>query len=103
LFNSSSAANLATVNDLTGLTLNKITLANPTGAVSIIGNSLVLGAGGIDLSAATANMTINTLLTLTASQSWNVNSGRTLTITGGVSGTGAVTLNGVAGPPGLSP
>src|SRR5438445_11791953 len=49
-FDTNSTANLATVNDLSGLTPVSITIGAPTGPVSIAGNGLTIGAGGIDMS-----------------------------------------------------
>jgi autotransporter-associated beta strand protein len=60
------------------------------------GNTLTLGASGIDLSAATQNLTLLNAVALGASQTWNVGSGRTLTLGGGaiISGTGALSKSG---------
>ena len=49
--------------------------------------TFTLGSSGIDLSSSANNMTINAAVTLGASQTWNVNSGKTLTVGGIVSGT----------------
>lgn len=67
------------------LSLAGLRLVDPGGAVSIsAGNVLTLGKSGIDMSAATQNLTIGSGLTLlgNTSQNWNVASGRTLSITG---------------------
>jgi fibronectin-binding autotransporter adhesin len=61
-----------------------IRIANPVGAVTITGgagNVLSLGSAGIDMSAATQNLTFagTTGLALTATQTWNIGSGRQLT------------------------
>jgi len=65
-----------------------------TGAQSAIGvtgaGTLTLGSGGIDMSAATVNLTLGTALNLGASQTWPVNSGRTLTASGIISGASTV-------------
>lgn len=60
-------------------------LTNPGGPVTIGGpNVLTLGTGGIDLSAATQSLAINSSLTLgQGRQNWNVATGQTLTISGG--------------------
>src|SRR2546430_1588911 len=75
-FDANSTANLATNNDIAGLTPASITIANPTGPVSIGGNGLTIGAGGIDMSAATQPLTITFAagqsLTLGASQTWRL-------------------------------
>ena len=60
-------------------------VTNVTGALSIgntAANTLVmtLGAGGIDMTAATQNVTITNAMTLGGSQSWTVAGGRTLTL-----------------------
>ena len=60
-----------------------IKVLNPPGAVGITGTSpstLTLGASGIDLSAATQNLTIGAPLVLGGAQPWSVASGRTVTI-----------------------
>jgi fibronectin-binding autotransporter adhesin len=71
-----------------------IKLVNPAAAVTIgTGvNNLTLGASGIDLSTATQNLTVATLnLVLGSSQSFNVTTARTLTVSAPVS-LGANTL-----------
>lgn len=62
-----------------------IRIANPGGAVTIsAGNILTLGTSGINMSAATQDLTIASGLTLLgdAKQTWVVGSGRTLSVTG---------------------
>ena len=67
-----------------------ISLINPTAAVTIgsaadatAGGALTLGASGIDMSVATQNLTFGgDPVSLSANQTWNVASGRTLTFTG---------------------
>jgi autotransporter-associated beta strand protein len=97
-FDGNSTQNLATNNDIAGLTLNAIVIGSVSGGapVSIGGNSLVLGSGGIDMSVANQPLNIalaaNQSLTLGASQSWKL----------GVGGTGSnqtLALNSpIAGP-----
>lgn len=58
------------------------------------GAVLTLGSSGIDMSAATVNLSILAVMDLTASQTWNVASGRTLTIGGLNTGSGTITLSG---------
>lgn len=58
--------------------------ADPTIAVPGSG-TFTLGSSGIDLSASANNLTINAPITLGASQTWNINSGKTLTVGGLVS------------------
>jgi len=63
-----------------------IRIANPGGVVTIgSGNTLALGASGIDMGSSTVNLTIQSGLTLLGSrrQLWNVASGRTLTLNTG--------------------
>lgn len=66
--------------------------------------TFTLGSSGIDLSSSANNLTINAPITLGASQTWNVNAGKTLTAGGLVSdggnafgitknGSGTLTLN----------
>ena len=93
-FTNASTANLATVlnanHDILG-----ILVTAPTGNVSIGGaNTLTLRAQGIDLSAATKNLTLTAPLVLGANQSWNVATGRTLAANGAISGTGTLTITG---------
>ena len=56
------------------------------------GKLLTLGASGIDMSAATQNFDIYQNTALVVSQEWNVASGRILTVSAGLSGSG-VTLS----------
>jgi hypothetical protein len=81
VFNNLSTANLATNNNIVGLALAGITAANPVGAVSIGGNAFGVGAGGIDMSAATQNLSISPTLTLSGTPSLNVTGGRRLGVT----------------------
>jgi fibronectin-binding autotransporter adhesin len=61
-------------------------ITNPGGLVTIgAGNTLTLGAGGIDMSGATQSLTLNNGVDLGAAQSWNVGAGRTLTVGGVIS------------------
>jgi autotransporter-associated beta strand protein len=110
-YNSNSTTNLgAGNNDITvpsTLTGMSIYFSNPSGAVTIANSQVLgLGAGGIDMTSATQNFTINTGLTLGAAQTWNVASGRTLTagstVTNGanlltIDGAGNATIGGVVG------
>jgi fibronectin-binding autotransporter adhesin len=54
--------------------------------------TLTLGTAGIDMTQATNNLTINPNVALGASQTWAVSNGRTLTVTGVVSGDATKTL-----------
>jgi len=72
-----------------------IIIEDPAGPVSIgSGNTLTLGLGGIDLSLATADLTMNCGLVLAANQTWNVTAGRTLALNGIVSGPYGITKQG---------
>jgi autotransporter-associated beta strand protein len=93
-FTTASTANLSTVlnanHDILG-----ILVTAPTGNITIGGtHSLTLRGLGIDLSAATKNLTLSAPLALGANQTWNVATGRTLVVNGAVSGTGALTISG---------
>ena len=73
---------------------NGISIGDTAGAVSIgAGNTLTLGSGGIDMSAATQDLAILSGFTLGAGQSWKVATGRTLTLGGSFTrGTGSTLL-----------
>ena len=72
-----------------------IKIASPGGMVTLsAGNILDLGASGLDLSAASQNLTFNCLLNLSTNQSWNIGSGRTVAINSNISGTAMLTLSG---------
>jgi autotransporter-associated beta strand protein len=97
VFDLNSTAQLATTlgSDFSILGLR---LVDPTGAVSIAtGNGLTVGASGIDMSAATQNLTISAPVTLGAAQIWEVAGGRTLVVSGGISGGGGFTKAGAGG------
>lgn len=86
LFNSSSTANLATVLNQ-NFSLAGVTLSTPSGPVSIGGaNTLTLGAGGLNLSAANQNLTVTAPMILGAAQTWSVASGQTLSVGGSITG-----------------
>lgn len=75
--------------------IRKLTFAsNATSPVSISGNTLSIGAGGIEAQAGTGSHTINSNLGLAANQTWNINSAGPLTVTGVVSGAGSITKAG---------
>jgi autotransporter-associated beta strand protein len=76
------------------LSWNGLSISNPAGPVTITsGNTLTLGAGGIDMSGATANLTISSGLTLdTGNQAWNVTNGQTLTLNGAFTRSAGATL-----------
>lgn len=88
-FNETSAANLTTTLDQ-NFSLTGITVQNPAGPVSIGGSStLTLGTGGIDLSAATQDLTLTAPVVISGAQTWPVAAGRVLEIGGVISGSGA--------------
>lgn len=71
-----------------------IRIADPGGLVTLnAGSTLTLGASGIDLSAATQNLTINSATTIGSTQSWDIGTGRTLLRSGATTtfGTGTTT------------
>jgi len=84
------------------LNFGEIQITNPGGLVTITntgGFTLTLSgvAGvGIDMSTATQNLTLNNALSLGGAQSWNVATGRTLTVVGSIGGTGPLTLSGAS-------
>jgi autotransporter-associated beta strand protein len=61
------------------------------------GSTLTLGSSGIDMSAATTNFSISAVMDLSASQTWSLASGRTLTLGGPNTGSGTITLSGAGG------
>lgn len=73
-------------------------IADPGGLVTIpTGNTLTLGASGIDMAAATQDLTIEAVSVLGASQSWNVVSGRTLLRSGGTTTLNTDTITTLSG------
>ena len=95
VFNLASTANRATNNTMSNLTnLTLLVTGDPGAAVSISGSAIGLAAGGIDLSAASQDLTVSCAVTLEAGQNWAVASGRTLTVSGGIDGNGALTKTG---------
>ncbi len=92
-------ANL-TIDTVASQNIGGISVTSPTGPVTINNNTLTLGSGGIDMSAATQNLTLGSAVTLAndLAQEWKVASGQLLTINGAVTGvTGVVRLNTTAG------
>ncbi len=93
-FNSISTANLATVLNQ-NFNLWGITVTNPTGPVSIGGtHTLSIGGGGIDLSAASQDLTISAPMFVGALQSWNVAASRTLRLGGVISSIADIHISG---------
>lgn len=84
------------------VTVGSVQFANPGGACTISASgasTLTLDANGsatpagvgIDMALATTNLTVICPITVSTAQTWIVNSGRTLTVSGGITGSG-VTL-----------
>jgi autotransporter-associated beta strand protein len=68
-------------------------IVNPGGQVTLsAGNTLTLGGSGINMSAATTNLTLNNALTLGAAQTWTVGGTQTLSVNGPISATTAINL-----------
>lgn len=68
-----------------------IRIADPSGEITIGGaNTLTIGAAGIDMSAATQNLTLNSAVALNVLQTLNVGAGRTLTVNGALSSNNAL-------------
>ena len=79
VFNASSTANLATTLS-TSTSVLGLRVTNPSGPVSIAANTLSLGTGGIDMSAATQNLTFTSGVTIpNGKQTWTVAPGRSIT------------------------
>jgi autotransporter-associated beta strand protein len=68
------------------------TLQGP--ATVAAGNNLILGASGIDMSAANQSVTLSCIMSLASAQYWNVVSPQKLTVGGVVAITNLLTLNG---------
>ncbi len=116
VFNNATYTNQPTMN--TASSVMGIQIGATSAAITITtGATVSIGTSGIDMSAATANLTINCPVALLGAQSWNVASGRTLalastatvanaaflltitgagteTLGGAVSGTGGLTYSG---------
>lgn len=68
---------------------------NPAAALTFNGTqTLILGSAGIDMSAATVDLTLNHPVLLGESQTWNVGASRTLAANGIISGPGTLTKTG---------
>ncbi len=92
--------NIVQVNTTSALGANLswagIQILDPAGPITVSsGNTLTLGASGVDLSLATNNLTLANSNILAAAQTWTVTNGLTLTVSGGISGSGILlTKNG---------
>jgi autotransporter-associated beta strand protein len=94
IFQATGATNLSTTLGR-DFSIRKLTFASTaTAPVSISGNTLTIGAGGIEVQAGSGSHTIGSNLGLGANQTWNVNSAGPLTVTGVVSGAGSLTKAG---------
>ena len=93
-FDSHSALTAATLFQLGApTTWLGLVVQNPGADITIDSgsNALTLGASGVDMSAATQNVTISaSTVTLGAAQSWNVTTGRSLTLTSSLNTNGNV-------------
>ena len=95
VFNAFSTANLATTLDAS-YAIATLTLSNAPSPVSIgpDGNTLTISSG-INLIGANQSLTNSNALVLGGSQTWTAtNSGSTLTVNGGISGSAALTVTG---------
>ncbi len=79
IFNGNSVSNLA-IDLAADRTIHGIAIANPVGPVTIQNHTLTVGGGGIDLSAATANLTANSNVTLGVPQEWAIGTGRAVVL-----------------------
>ena len=62
-----------------------IRIANPGGLITLaVGNTLTLGASGIDMSAATTNLVLNNTTSISTNQTWNIAANRTITAGGNI-------------------
>jgi fibronectin-binding autotransporter adhesin len=89
VFNASSISNLG-ITLGANTTIKGIDFLSPSGNVSIASNTLILSGGGINMSAATANLSIASGVTVqSAIHPWSVASGRVLSTLVPVRNTGA--------------
>ena len=80
--------NRASGNSITGLIIN----GNATSDIVLGGNALGFGAGGIDMSASTVDVTFNNIVNINAGGGiWNVPAGRMLTLVDVNNGSGVTT------------
>ncbi|HEY2785275.1 MAG TPA: autotransporter-associated beta strand repeat-containing protein [Fimbriiglobus sp.] len=95
-FSLGSATQFNTNNDIVGLKVDGIRVSGTApSAFTINGNPFTITtATGIDMSAASADMTVNVAITLGVSQSWTVNAARTLLMSGAIDGAATLTKAG---------
>jgi autotransporter-associated beta strand protein len=75
----------------------QLSITNPGAAISIANNTITLngvGGVGIDMSSATQDLTITSTVSAANVQSWNIGTGRTLTLTAVITNPANVTLAG---------
>lgn len=84
-----------------GLTVNSavswsgIKVAGAASDIAISGSGpLILGTNGVDMSASPVNLTMNTPVTLVASQTWDINGGESLTAMGVIGGNYGLSIAG---------
>jgi hypothetical protein len=75
-------------------TVNSLSIQE-SGQINISGNPLTVNAGGIDMLSALDDAVISSPVIVGAAQTWNVASGLALIVDGSMSGTGALTLDGL--------
>jgi len=74
------------------MSLLGLSIQNPGGTVTIsAGNTLTLGASGLNMSAATQNLLLDNAVVLNGSQTWSINT-QTATVAGVISGNGSSAL-----------
>ena len=80
------------------MTWGGVKISNPGASICINGSNTLTLDGvtnvGVDMGNATRDLTINCALSLASNQTWNVNSGRTLTVNGVVSGLASLVTSG---------
>ena len=91
--NTVTAANTTTLG--TDANWGGIKITNPGGLVTINGShTLGLDLAGVDMSAATQNLTLNCPLGLTAATTWNIAASRVVTVNGSIGGQGVLAKSG---------
>lgn len=93
-FSSSASGSFSNRNNLSGLQIFQLQVSDPGGNITVSGNPIAIGGGGVDLSSAIRDLTVSANIVVAADQMWTVADGRTLTVTGLVSG--------ISGSPGLT-
>jgi autotransporter-associated beta strand protein len=93
VFSYLSTANLATILPQ-NFTLNSIAFLETASPVTISGNTLTLGGGGLDAVSAVNDPSIFSKINLSAVQTWKTISGRTLNCPGEIAGSPDLTLAG---------